>query len=491
MVDSAVPARQGVWAARQEFACQFGALYRAGGCPPLRVLAAASRQRIHMVRGAVVPAPVSAQRISDWKSGRNVPFRFESLVPVLVVLIEGARRRGNIHGVQLSLRAWRRLWAQARAGRSEPAEGDTEARERQPAGSEAPWFAGRRDAIGTLLGLVEDAGQASGESRVVLLTGASGVGKSVLLTDGLLPALGSEQSRRWVVRTVVPDPGTPLVAVDLIAAIGDEKSCSRAIVESGTSEPAVRHLVVLDQFDRVLNDPGFAGIAREFFIMLRRLAQHAAVLISLRSASNVLAHFAAGGIEHREFELKPMTSGELRGAMREVLTSGGDRVDNALEEVLMVRVGGIRGDGDRYGREPAELLVLMKTLRAMLRGRTGTGFRIGSYRRVGGVDGVVHGMADSLWAELSTAEKTEAKRVLLELIAVSDDSGDSRRRLSYTDFRHALGANSIAERVFEQLVAARIVTVDGFQVYLSHELLLTWPPLAGWIGEQRSLLQRI
>lgn len=104
--------------ARQEFAHQFGSLYEAGGSPPLRLLATAARQRRQIIRGAAAPAPASAQRISDWKSGRNVPYRFESLVPVLVVLVERARRRGNTSGVEMSVRGWKQIWERARDSKS-------------------------------------------------------------------------------------------------------------------------------------------------------------------------------------------------------------------------------------------------------------------------------------------------------------------------------------------------------------------------------------
>lgn len=483
---SAESTQECIRAAREEFARQFGALYRAGGSPSLRSLAAASRQRIHVVRGPVVPAPVSAQRISDWKSGRAVPFRFESLVPVLVVLIEGARRRGNIRGAELRLRVWRRVWARARTGRPGPGAGVEP--DQQPASSHTPWFAGRQGAVETLLGLLEEAGQAAGEARIVLLTGASGVGKTALLTAGLLPALGSDRIRPWEVRTVVPEVDTPLSAVDSIAAIAGQGSDSPMLSAPEAGALPVRRLVVLDQFDRILDDPGFPAVSGRIHTLLRSVTEHAVVLIVLRSGA-ALGMSGPGG--HHEFDLPPMTTGELRGALREVLHNCGARPDDTLEEVLMVRICGIRCDSDRYGREPAELVILMRTLWAMLRGPAGSGFRIASYRRIGGVEGVVHSTADSVWAGLSAVERTAAKRLVLEFVAVHDDSGVARRRISSAELRRSLAADPVTTRVLERLVDDRIVTDDGIHVYLSHELLLTWQPVAGWTADRLARLQRV
>ncbi|MFJ4655847.1 DUF5753 domain-containing protein [Nocardia sp. NPDC088792] len=58
---------------------------------------------------------VSVQRISDWRAGRNVPASFESLVPVLLTLIELAGSRLEVSRGLSNLGAWHRLWKGARA----------------------------------------------------------------------------------------------------------------------------------------------------------------------------------------------------------------------------------------------------------------------------------------------------------------------------------------------------------------------------------------
>jgi|GEM_PF-5922394 len=97
--------------ARIEFTRRLSALHRAAGGPSLRNVAMLAQQR---ATAGGQPAPASAQRISDWINGRNVPARFESLQPVLQVLGARARRRAGTPSETVNLRAWRMLWAAAR-----------------------------------------------------------------------------------------------------------------------------------------------------------------------------------------------------------------------------------------------------------------------------------------------------------------------------------------------------------------------------------------
>ncbi|WP_162958337.1 hypothetical protein [Nocardia yunnanensis] len=79
---------------RALFAQRFTELYAAAGNPTLRRVAAAAETRMRAAQGAR-PGGASAQRISDWKAGRNVPARFESLLPVVLTLVELARKAGT------------------------------------------------------------------------------------------------------------------------------------------------------------------------------------------------------------------------------------------------------------------------------------------------------------------------------------------------------------------------------------------------------------
>ncbi|MEV4239282.1 MULTISPECIES: hypothetical protein [unclassified Nocardia] len=58
---------------RTVFAQQFAALFEAAGNPTLRRVATAAPARMRAARAAGQKNGASVQRISGWKSGRNVP----------------------------------------------------------------------------------------------------------------------------------------------------------------------------------------------------------------------------------------------------------------------------------------------------------------------------------------------------------------------------------------------------------------------------------
>ncbi len=73
---------------RRFFADQLLMLFAAAGRPALKkVVSGASA----ISRSVGSDRTVSVQRISDWRSGKRVPASFESVHPVLVVLIRYAR----------------------------------------------------------------------------------------------------------------------------------------------------------------------------------------------------------------------------------------------------------------------------------------------------------------------------------------------------------------------------------------------------------------
>ncbi|MVU77885.1 transcriptional regulator [Nocardia sp. ET3-3] len=106
------PGATGNTGSRVLFVAKLGELWKVAGNPTLHRVAraVALRMRATSARGSC--QSVSIQRISDWRAGRNVPARFESLAPVLLTLVELAdptpRRELS------DLGAWRRLWKAAR-----------------------------------------------------------------------------------------------------------------------------------------------------------------------------------------------------------------------------------------------------------------------------------------------------------------------------------------------------------------------------------------
>ncbi|MFI6776106.1 ATP-binding protein [Nocardia sp. NPDC050412] len=479
-------------APRKEFEGQFGALYMAAGCPPLRALAALAQKRALPAPGAQLA--VSAQRISDWKTGRNVPSRFEALRPVLLVLIDRARRRRETaDAALLSLKVWRELWAQAQPSKVSrfPAIIACPFRGAAPySRQDAAIFAGRSRAIGDLATLVHEAAASSGPNRLVGLVGAAGIGKTSLLQAGLGPALESSPARGWTVLSVC-------LGSDPVGSVTDEISrCStlgRADAPASDADSSTddQRLLIIDGFEvfssRLLEDE-----TRESFLrLLVTLTDVAVVLISLRpdciaACGNypVLADMLA----HRSYVLEPMDSDELRSVISEPPSRMGVKVESGLEEVLLTIILGSRVHRSRGGHQNSNLAITSMTMDAMWPEREGMRLTIASFRRIGGIEGALHRVADAAWSDLSAAQQRCAKRLILNLVSIRADADDTRRRVHRDQLQQILGGTAAAADALEKLLRARLITVAEDEVYLSHDLLLTWPPLTVWLEYERPAL---
>ncbi|MFJ1748983.1 AAA family ATPase [Streptomyces sp. NPDC088116] len=254
--------------ARTAFAERLALLYREAGNPPLKSVAEAV-VRLQRVDERGRPVRVSAQRISDWRRAKNVPAQFAALAAVLYVLIPQARRSrpAPVSTGLYDMAQWQRLWARAVADPvgERPA---TAAEEEEPPSVEASsvpggvcpyrglasyrpqdarWFFGRErstDALVAQLRAAEDTG------GLVMLVGASGAGKSSLLSAGLVPALrggapGDERSRPRAVLQLVPgsDPLAELIRripelADLVSTVEEPPAEKPAAEKPETDQPA-------------------------------------------------------------------------------------------------------------------------------------------------------------------------------------------------------------------------------------------------------------
>ncbi|CCH27940.1 WD40 repeat domain-containing protein [Actinosynnema sp. NPDC047251] len=212
---------------RAVFAERFALLYAEAGDPPLkRVTESVGRARRTDERGR--PVRATAQRVSDWRRGRNVPARFSALSVVLEVLIGEARKsRPKPPAAGLyDLAAWRALWEEALASPATAPE-DEEPPSSDEIGvcpyrglaafqpEDSSWFFGRERSTAAL---VSRLGAAADSGGIVVLVGASGAGKSSLVRAGVIPAirdgaLGLPDSQNWPAVVVTPgaDPVKELV----------------------------------------------------------------------------------------------------------------------------------------------------------------------------------------------------------------------------------------------------------------------------------------
>ncbi|WP_067670021.1 ATP-binding protein [Nocardia miyunensis] len=477
--------------ARSEFARRLSALHRAAGAPSLRNVAMLAQLRAKEA-GETRSALASAQRISDWLSGRNVPARFESLLPVLQVLGARAKRRTGNAGEAVNTRAWRMLWT---AARSSPADATGATTQRPyPVGDyteqhEAIFF-GRRRALTTLLTMVRMSATPQRRADVIVLTGASGVGKTSLLRAALVPALRSEGGR-WAV-TILTAGRDPLATS--ARTFGDTADLAVGgpdleVVRQWAGE--ARPVLIVDQFEQLYRPEIDPTERAALLIWLKQVSTIGTVLISIRSDDLVSCAqypWLADAVQHNSFTLNPMLRPELTSVIVGPVRSCGAAVDPGVVDLLLTALDPDRPSLDRTVSSPGELAVLSATMRSLWAAHTGERIDVAAYRKVGGPAGEIARIAEHRWAELTPDEQVDARQLLLALIAVHRDGSYSRRRIPTADLLRIAARTGSGRDLVDRLIRTRLIVVEVRHADLLHDTLLSWDRLRGWIAENRAFL---
>lgn len=430
------------------------------------------------------PGGASAQRISDWKAGRNVPARFESLLPVVLTLVEQARRAGNPIARELAeAREWQRLW---QAATTWVPEENTEAACPYPGltsyqRANSGLFFGRTRATTELTELVRTT------AGLVAVIGASGAGKSSLLAAGLAPALTD-----W--ETIAFTPGAHPLAALLEAVEHPGSACAESTAAAlAPRTDCPRRLLIVDQFEELFTTCDDEQEREDFLTVLNGCAGRSddpvAVVVALRA--DFYAHclnylILQDALEQRSYLLGPMRMDELAQAVSGPARAVGLELEPGLEELVITE---LCGAGDHHGRrtyDPGALPLLSHVMAATWQHREGRRLTINGYRTVGGVVGSVAETAEQAWNELSPAQQTAAHDILLGLVTVGRDSRDTRRPAQRAELLRRAADPDDATAAMELLSRTRLITLDADAATLTHEIVLTaWPRLRNWIDEDR------
>ncbi|MFF9814291.1 hypothetical protein [Streptomyces sp. NPDC014006] len=512
--------------ARTAFAERLALLYGEAGNPPLKRVAEAV-VRLQRVDERGRPVRVSAQRISDWRRARNVPAQFPALAAVLQVLIPQARRSQPtpVSPGLYDLGEWQRLWESAVAdpvverpahsGQDPP---QPEENASVPGGvcpyrglasyrqQDARWFFGRRRSTDSLVELLRSAERTGG---LAMLVGASGAGKSSLLSAGLVPALregvlddGPERTvvqmvpgphplaelRRRVPGLPAASPGPPEAPEE--PSTGPDPDAVRGAVAAWAGD-GTRPVVIVDQFEETFTLCADEDERRAFVRLLHAVCagEDPPVLVVLGIRADFyercLAHpELADALQHRHMVLGPLTGAELRDAVTGPAKAVGLELEAGLAELIVREVG---ADGPRGAHDAGVLPLLSHALLATWQRRKGGRLTLAGYRAAGGIQGAVAATAERAWADLDPAARTAARLLLLRLVRLGEDTQATRRRGTRRELAAEAADPDKTQESLEALVRARLVTLDADTVEITHEALLhAWPRLRDWIDEDRS-----
>jgi WD40 repeat protein/DNA-binding SARP family transcriptional activator len=310
--------------------------------------------------------------------------------------------------------------------------------------ADADTFFGREDDIAACLRRLRDA-------SVLTVIGPSGVGKSSLVRAGVVASL--VRSGRPV---LVTSPGVH--PMDSIAGL----------------KPRGRQTLVVDQTEEAVTlctDP--AERSRYFAALALHVGAGGALVLALRADHlGDLAPYPeiARVLEDGLYLLGPMSEPGLRSAIEGPARRAGLRLEPGLVDLLIRDVEG----------EPAALPLLSHVLRETWERREGPTLTVAGYRATGGIRQAVSRSAESLYDAMDPAERTQLRSLLLRLVMPTEDGDPVRARVP----RSKVAVDVAHERLVEQLVEARLVSVDGDTLQIAHEALIrVWPRLRGWLDD--------
>jgi len=387
-------------------------------------------------------------------------------------------------------------------------------------------FYGRERLTSELAVMVDRHHRATG--GMILVTGATGAGKSSLVRAGLVPALsrGSQVpgSEHWP-RMVITPTRSPLTELAThVAALGGfdpfmvregfarnpadaHLAIRQALIADharrgrswSSDETALRLVLVVDQFEQVftLSPARDQEAERQAFVTALGAAAnnpagpagHPTTLVIAVVRGDFCDRCAgypelASALRDGPFIVGPMHESDFRVAITGPADTARLQVDPALVDTVLA-------DLRATDQEEATgvLPLLSQAMLSTWENRSGSRLTIRGYSQAGGVRSAVQRTADAALESLSPTQRDLARDVLRSLTVTSRDGRLSRRPMTREDLYAAspdAGLTRVDE-VLETFAARRLIVLNDGTAQIAHDVLLTaWPRLRGWLDDDRA-----
>jgi hypothetical protein len=359
---------------------------------------------------------------------------------------------------------------------------------------------------------------------LVVVTGASGGGKSSLLRAGLMPAVArgslTQAAADWP-RVVLTPTAAPLHELAThLAALGaiDPILVRRELTEhperahlvvreavlsatprerqDGRVPGAVgrRLLLVVDQFEEVFTLVDEDPTQTDRFITALHAAAGtpcgphneppAVVVLGVRGDfwERCAAYPPlAAALQNGPFLVGPMEEGDLRRAITGPAAAADLDIEPGLVDGILAELRD-PGGGDSY---PAGSLPLVS--QAMLvtwENREGRRLTSRGYAQAGGVRHAIQVSADAIYDTLTPSQKAFARELFQRMVIVVRDGPPARRPVPRAELYAGSPAEqrSSLEAVIEAFAAQRLLLLTSSGAEIAHDALLhAWPRLRDWL----------
>jgi WD40 repeat protein len=387
-----------------------------------------------------------------------------------------------------------------------------------------PVFFGRERLTAELAGKLAQTG-------IVMVTGASGAGKTSLLQAGLRPALARgvqlPGSAAWARVSMIPGARPLTELATRLAPLGGEDPAvirqglldapaeahllihqiARAAAGAGSGtepEDAARLVLIVDQFEQVFAAAG-EDETRERTAFIEAVCTAATKSAGWRDGPPALVVIAVDGdywdrctaypqlvraMQHDQLVVGPMSEAGLHRAITGPAEASGLSVEPALADALL---DGLAGDAEATHALP----LLSQAMMLIWERREDDRLTMASYRGAGldgGVARSVEVSAEAVYDRLTDDERTIARDVLRQMTGLSDDRRPIRRPVTLGDLRarHPKGEWPAVDAVLQAFAGRRLLVLGDGRAEIAHDVVLqAWPRLRGWLeSDQGSMILR-
>ncbi len=433
-----------------------------------------------LARRTMIPSAT----LGGYFSGRHLPSRpSETLIPILRTC--GADEASISDWVSALGRARRSPGPRARnLPQPYPGLKHYEAKE-------AEWFFGRERVADQLRHRIDSA-RSSAEPALIVVTGASGSGKSSLLRAGVASSYPDE------VITFCPGPDPIQQLIAAVADISDVAPTDPDLDLQAWLRTNTPPLLLIDQLEELFTQCS-DETRSSFLAAIDALAAsvdgraRTVVVVGLRSdfyrqASTEPTLLAA--LQENQILLGPMTEADLRRAIIEPARRSGLSIDNDLVELLLRDMASPANQPGAHdaGSLPLMSHALMETWRLHQRGQ----LTREDYLRTGGITHAAQQTAETLFGGIDEASQRLTRRIFLRLAQVDEAHPMTRRRVARSELWSLTSDAAEVDRILDLFATSRLVTLDASDVQISHEsLLIAWPRLAAWLDQDLTNLRRV
>jgi WD40 repeat protein len=371
-------------------------------------------------------------------------------------------------------------------------------------------FFGRERLTAILAGALAQAG-------IVMVTGASGAGKTSLLQAGLVPALARgvqvPGSSAWF--RISMTPGTrPLTEFSArLAQLGDHDP---AVIRKGLADApddahlligdivqACRLVLIIDQFEQVFAVAGEEE-ALERAAFIEAVCAAAARPAGFRGEPPALVVIAVRGdywdrcaafpelvqvMQDDQIVVGPMTDADLRRVIAGPAEAGGLAVEPGLVDTVLADLRSA-ADGDRGGA--GILPLLSQAMMATWEHRDGDRLTRRGYEDAGNQAGIARAIevtAEAAYRGLSEGRQAIARDVFRRMTAMGPGRRPVRRAATSNELRSGRPKSEWPEvdAALEAFARSHLLVLDADRAEIAHDVLLqAWPRLRGWLEEDET-----